>query len=70
MLGTTGLYDRIAVPIARMVFTILDRDGDGAVTGEEYAEIYDAGGADRRDATRAFARMDLDHDGRISKTRS
>ena len=53
ILGTPGMYDSLAVPIARMVFTILDRDGDGSVTGDEYAAIYDAGGSDRRQASTA-----------------
>ena len=66
ILGTPGMYDRLATPIARMVFTILDRDGDGSVTADEYAAIYDAAGADRRQASSAFARMDGDQDGRLS----
>jgi Ca2+-binding EF-hand superfamily protein len=37
-----------------MVFTILDRDGDGSVTADEYAAIYRSGGVDPTEASEAF----------------
>jgi Ca2+-binding EF-hand superfamily protein len=66
ILGNPPLYDQLIEPIARMVFTMLDRDGDGAVTESEYSQIYQSGSVDRGGAAEAFARLDLDHDGRLS----
>ena len=63
---TPGLYDQIIEPIGRDVFSMLDRDGDGSITQQEYAAIYENGGLDPADAAQAFARMDLDGDGRLS----
>jgi hypothetical protein len=66
ILGTPGMYDQIAAPIGRTLFTILDQDGDGAVTADEYASMYAHGGLDPAEAAAAFARLDLDGDGRLS----
>ncbi len=66
ILGTPGMYDRIIIPIGRMLFTMLDQDGDGSVTAEEYAAIYSHGGLDPEEAPAAFVRLDLDGDGRLS----
>jgi Ca2+-binding EF-hand superfamily protein len=66
ILGTPGMYELIAAPIGRMVFTMLDHDGDGSVTGDEYAVVYKHGGLDPDEAPAAFTRLDLDHDGRLS----
>jgi juvenile hormone diol kinase len=66
ILNTPGMYDQVIEPIGRMVFTILDQDGDGAVTGEEYAATFKYSGLDEAVAAAAFDRLDLDHDGRIS----
>jgi Ca2+-binding EF-hand superfamily protein len=66
ILANPALYDGMITPLARMVFTILDRDGDGAVTAEEYATIYQHGGLDSAEAPEAFARLDGDGDGRLS----
>jgi Ca2+-binding EF-hand superfamily protein len=66
ILSTPGLYAQVAEPIGRMVFTILDQDGDGAVTADEYAATFRYGGLNANDAQAAFARLDADHDGRLS----
>ncbi len=66
ILTTPGMYDQVIEPIARLVFTILDHDGDGAVTESEYAETFRKGGLAEADAMPAFARLDQNHDGRLS----
>ncbi|HSL71868.1 MAG TPA: hypothetical protein VK864_16590 [Longimicrobiales bacterium] len=64
ILQTPALYDQLA-PIGRLVFTILDQDGDGRVTAGEYQAVFTEGGLDSAQAAQAFARLDLDHDGRL-----
>ena len=64
--STPGLFEQMIRPIGHTVFTMLDADGDGAVTAHEYALIYDNGGLDPADAAPAFARLDLNHDGRLT----
>jgi juvenile hormone diol kinase len=66
ILGTPGMYDQVCAPIAEMVYTILDHDGDGSITAAEYAETFKYSGLDAADAAPAFARLDLDRDGRLS----
>ena len=52
-------------PIGRMVFTILDQDGDDAVTVGEYCAIFEPAGINPAEATAAFEHLDLNHDGRL-----
>jgi Ca2+-binding EF-hand superfamily protein len=40
ILGTPGMYEQIAEPIGRMVFTILDQNGDGSITAAEYTAAF------------------------------
>lgn len=53
-------------PIGEAVFGMLDRNGDGAVTLEEYKWLYSSGGLDPNLAADSFKKLDTDHDGRIS----
>jgi juvenile hormone diol kinase len=66
LLENRDLYDSIPKPIADAMFRLLDADGDGAITADDYALLYRAGGLDPALAGEAFARLDLDRDGRIS----
>ena len=65
-LGERERYEQVAAPIGRVLFTMLDRDGDGSVTADESAALYAQGGLDPHDAVETFARLDLDPDGRLS----
>src|SRR5262245_6523674 len=53
-------------PIGDAVFTMLDRNGDGVVTLEEYKWLYSSGGLDPNLAADSFKKLDTDHDGRIT----
>jgi Ca2+-binding EF-hand superfamily protein len=66
LLATQALYDAIPQPIADSVFSLLDTNGDGHITADEYEHIYRAGGSNPAVAAEAFAKLDLDHDGKIS----
>lgn len=66
VLGTPGMFEQVAAPIARALLTSLDEDGDGAVSAEEYAALFSSGGFSAEEAAEAFARLDIDHDGRLS----
>src|SRR5262245_41166714 len=48
--STPGLFEQMIAPIGLTVFTMLDADGDGAVTAQEYAFIYENGGLNPADA--------------------
>ncbi len=66
ILAKRELYDSIPQPIADSMFHLLDQNGDGQITLDEYSTIYEAGGLDPKQAKEAFANLDLDHDGRLS----
>jgi Ca2+-binding EF-hand superfamily protein len=66
LLGEQALYDGIPKPIADSVFHLLDENGDGEISAEEYSRLYSAGGLNPALAAEAFAKLDLDHDGRLS----
>ena len=53
-------------PIGEAVFSMLDRNGDGNVTLDEYQWLYSSGALDPKLAADSFKRLDTDHDGRIS----
>lgn len=66
ILNTPGVFDAVIAPIGRLIFTILDEDGDGSITADEYAAIYRFGGLDPAEAAAAFSQLDLDRDGQLS----
>lgn len=66
LLNTKGQYEQVIEPIGRMIFTILDQDGDGSVTFNEYAATFKYSGLDEDDAGPAFKRLDLNRDGKLS----
>jgi juvenile hormone diol kinase len=53
-------------PIGEAVFTMLDRNGDGNITLDEYKWLYSSGALDARLAADSFKRLDTDRDGRIT----
>jgi Ca2+-binding EF-hand superfamily protein len=52
--------------IGKAVFGMLDRNGDGVVTLDEYRWLYSSGALDPTLAGDSFKRLDTDHDGRIT----
>ncbi len=52
-----GRYERIVDPIVRAVFAMLDRDGDGVITEDEYVAIWQAGAHDASGAPEVYARL-------------
>jgi EF hand domain-containing protein len=53
-------------PIGDAVFAMLDRNGNGTVTLDEYKWLYSSGGLDPKLAADSFRRLDTDHDGQIT----
>jgi Ca2+-binding EF-hand superfamily protein len=53
-------------PIGEAVFSMLDRNGDGVLTIEEFRWLYSSGALDPKLAADSFRRLDTDHDGRIT----
>jgi juvenile hormone diol kinase len=53
-------------PIGEAVFAMLDRNGDGNITLDEYKWLYSSGALDARLAADSFKRLDTDRDGRIT----
>ncbi len=66
ILTAEGKFDELVEPIAELIFSLLDHNGDGVISADEYALMYSAGGLDPRTAAVAFASLDLDHDGRLT----
>jgi Ca2+-binding EF-hand superfamily protein len=66
LLGTQGLYEQVGQPIADSVFAMIDGNGDGVITADDYAMLYSAGALDPTLAADAFAKIDVDRDGRVS----
>jgi juvenile hormone diol kinase len=53
--------------VAGFVFGLFDRDNDGKLTLDEYKQWFRAHGLNEQDASRMFDRLNLSHDGHISK---
>ena len=65
LLSSPDSADRLR-PIGEAVFRMLDRNGDGRVTLDEYKWLYSSGGLDPDLAADSFKKLDTDHDGRIT----
>ncbi|HKW03355.1 MAG TPA: EF-hand domain-containing protein [Vicinamibacterales bacterium] len=61
-----AMYEQVGAPIAKSVFGLLDANGDGVVTPDDYALLFGAGSADPQQAAAAFKRIDIDADGRVT----
>jgi juvenile hormone diol kinase len=66
ILQSPAMYDEMVPPIGRTLFSILDHDGDGAVTADEYAQTLTNSGVDASEAGSVFERLDTNHDGLLS----
>ncbi|RJQ82264.1 EF-hand domain-containing protein [Pseudonocardiaceae bacterium YIM PH 21723] len=66
LVGRRG-FDTVVRPIVEAVFTVLDANGDGRLSGDEFAHWLRAYGVVGEDATLAFGRLDRDHDGLITR---
>jgi juvenile hormone diol kinase len=58
--------DQVA-EMATRAFDVLDRDGDGTISLEEYRAFREAYGVDNADAAEHFARLDANNDSLISR---
>ena len=56
-----------AEAVAEAVFDLLDADGDGRISQEEFLVYADALGAEEQSARKRFAHVDSDGDGSISR---
>ncbi|WP_043632019.1 EF-hand domain-containing protein [Nonomuraea candida] len=63
LLARMGVLETVLEPISRATFAAADRDGDGAISAEEFGLLWDRPGTD---LTGAFTRADADGDGRIT----
>ncbi|TMR92290.1 EF-hand domain-containing protein [Nonomuraea basaltis] len=59
----SGDLGAVLAPISRATFALIDHDGDGWITAEEFGSVWSRPGTD---LTTAFARADADGDGLIS----
>ena len=62
MLEAKGGYEGYAGPIVGSIFSMLDRDGDGMVSEDEYVAVWQAGAHDGAGAPTTYARLMGDHD--------
>lgn len=53
-------------PIGDSVFGMLDKNGDGVITIEEYRWLFSSGGVSPALADDSFRRIDVDRDGRVT----
>jgi Ca2+-binding EF-hand superfamily protein len=65
MLQSEERYQEYAVQMTEGVFDILDEDGDGILTAENYRMLFLIFGMPGELANDSFNQIDLDHDGRI-----
>jgi Ca2+-binding EF-hand superfamily protein len=66
LLHKPGMYEQVGQPIADSVFQLLDANGDGVVTPDDYALLFSAGRVDPDHAAASFKRIDVDKDGRVT----
>lgn len=59
--------DRVLGGIAEVIFDLLDDNGDGRISSEEFASFYRAYEIAEGVAGQAFARLDRDGDGSLSR---
>ena len=59
-------FQRVIEPIAQAVLDVCDIDGDGVLDQREVTTMLSAFGVSQADAAQAFARLDRDHDGRLT----
>jgi Ca2+-binding EF-hand superfamily protein len=62
-----GGFDRVIGPIADAVLNLCDTDGDGVLDQGEVTTMLGAFGVSDADAAQAFARLDRDHNGKLTR---
>jgi Ca2+-binding EF-hand superfamily protein len=65
-LSDEKLFDQLAVGYCRSLLDMWDRDGDGTLSGVEYAALLECYGATEKAAREAFRRLDRDGNGYLS----
>lgn len=66
-IATEENYAKYVAPVAAGLFDLVDEDGDGAISVQEYRNFFEGYRIARDLADDAFARMDLNGDGQLSK---
>ncbi|HXE71265.1 MAG TPA: EF-hand domain-containing protein [Candidatus Nitrosotenuis sp.] len=66
-LATSSHYHGTLEGAAGFLFELLDADGDGRITRQEYRQFLSACGLDAHEAAECFMRLDLDGDGYLSR---
>ena len=65
--GSEHKYDQVFGQMVDQVFDLLDHDGDSQVTSDEFVQWLGANNVSMKSARDAFRKIDLDHDGILSK---
>jgi len=65
-LGDEKLYNQLVTEYVKSMLALWDRDGDGRLSGVEYAAFIGCGGVGEEAAREAFRRLDRDGNGYLS----
>ena len=66
VLADSSTYNQVVRPIGEFVFQLLDQNGDGRVTSEEYTHLYRLLGEEEAKAQEVFPQLDRDGSGDLS----
>ena len=67
MLDAPDAYEGVINAVGEKTFDLLDRDGDGGLTADDWTDFLGAHGVDADGAQASFAALDANGDGSISK---
>jgi Ca2+-binding EF-hand superfamily protein len=67
MLSSPEMFDQLTIGTLELLFDPFDRDRDGNISPQDFAQFFSAYGIDQSAADEAFRKMDGNGDGKISK---